>query len=1205
MERRQFLGIVRKSKLNTAAWRRGWRLLLLAGMFFVLGLGPLFAQFNVGSIVGTVTDTSGASISGATVTLINPATAEKQAVQTNGAGDYVFNSLRPAVYNLQVEFKGFATVLRENVILNVAERIKVDFSLQPGAVTQTVEVRSESPLLQPETSSISSVIAERTILDLPLEGRNVYELVRLVPGTTPQYDYGGHGDKQTSNFALSGGPGIGLNEISINGGRNLTNDFLLDDVPDTTMGYNGVAIVPPLDAVQEFNVLTNAMPAKYGRTGGGLITTVTKSGTNAFHGTVWEFLRNDELDANFFFNNATGQDLGEFKQNQFGATAGGPVFRNKTFFFGSYEGFRLERSSPLLLTVPTALMKQGDLSQIGVNLYNPFTTRPNPATGGYLRDQFMGCGGTTPNVICPSLFDPVSAKVLQYFPDQNLPGTVNNYIAQAGNNLSSDAWSVRIDHNFSERHRLFGRFSWDRQHLVGAKAIPNAADFNSNPFSNQHRGLTLSFTDSLSPSSILNVRYGLLRETQLNNSGSAGFDPTKLGFPASLVSQYETLMFPRFDVSGFTSLGTQYFTLVNRANTTQSLAANFSKVIGRHSIEVGTDLRLIQGALYQPGWPAGQFQFYGGYTNGPDPTAGLGNGNAFADFLLGATGTGYASYDAHWFFTNRYYAFYVQDDIKVSRKLTLNLGLRYDYESPLEDRYNQLSFVDFQHNIPLTLNPTTTAQLAATDPNLVPKPPFVGGVAFPGVGGLGKGVTVPVRSNFAPRLGLAYSATSKLVIRAGYGIIYPGSTADNSGNYPTIQGFNPITTDSAAPVDGLTPSSDPSRPYLLGNPFPNGLSPVVGSKLGLLTSLGNSNTGFARHDPHAYYQQWNFGVQRELPGNLLIDASYVGAQGVHVLDFTFPGYNGLPDKYLSLGDSLYNPLPNPFFGEVPNTSTIGCCNTVTRMQLLKPFPYFTTVVHQGFHRTSTSYNAFELKVQKRMSHGLGLLLSYTASKALDDDSSTNGGFAYLGANHQNPNNLRLDRSLNTNDRSQILVLSSIYELPFGRGKPFGSAVNPVLRQLIGGWEVSTILSFATGFPLPISCGGGVCQFPAIRPNLVGDPSQGTSGSNESRLNHWFNTDAFAIPTPFTYGNTPRDLPHTRGPGQANTDLSLVKNTRFGENYNVQFRAEFFNALNRPEFFIPGVAFYGSPAANLANNFGVITSQQNLPREIQFGLKFYW
>ncbi len=1208
------------------ALRLGGQITLLTGIYCLLWVTQAFGQANVGAIVGNVSDSTGASISGAMVTLINPATNERQPTQTNTVGEYGFNLVRPATYNISVEYKGFRTVVRENVILQVAEKIRVDFILVPGALTQTVEVKGASPLLQPETSSIGSVIAEHTIIDLPLEGRNVYELVKLAPGTTPAFNYGG-GERAsvTSNFALSGGPGIGLNEISINGGRNLTNDFLLDDVPNTTMGYNGVAVVPPVDAVQEFNVLTNAMSARYGRTGGGLITAVTKSGTNDLHGTGWEFLRNDNLDANDFFANQSGASLQEFKQNQFGATAGGPIIRNKTFFFGSYEGFRQTTGGQLFLTVPTDLQKKGDFSQtyttdpntgqlVLAKLYDPFTTRPS-GSGGFVRDQFMGCdpvNNPQPNVICPARFDAVGANLMQFFPEPNLPGEplthANNFVSQAGSTQLQDSFLIRIDHNISQSQRFFGRFSWDRQHLNPASVLGNIADFNANPFLNRHRGLTLSWTDTITPTTVLNVRYGLVRERQLNNSHSFGFDITQLGFPTSLKQQFEAPVFPRFDISGFTSLGTQFFTLVDRANTTQSLAANLSKVIGRHSIEVGTDLRLIQGALFQAGWPSGQFFFDAGFTNGPDPLAGENNGNGLASLLLGtiSNGANFASYDPHWFFTNRYYSFYVQDDIKVSRKLTLNLGLRYDYESPLSDRHNQLSFIDFKSQIPLTITPVDVS--AGLDPGLAsslgigqrPILPFIGGGAgFPGVNGIGSGVSLPQRKNFGPRIGLAYSIDAKTVIRTAYGIIYPGSTADNSGNFPTIQGFNPITTSVLAP-DGLTPVNLPDHSFLLSNPYPAGLRQVDGSSKGLLTSIGNSDTGFLRNDKHAYYQQWNFGIQRELPGNMLVEAAYVGAHSVHLQDYAGVSYDALPDKYLALGNSLFDSLPNPFFGVVPANSALGGSNTISRSQLLLPYPEFTGVTGQAGHRTSSTYNGLQLKTQKRMSRGISLLGSYTFSKTLDDDSATDGsvinGTPFV-TGHQDLNNLRADHSLSANDRSQVLTISSIYELPFGRGKPFGAgATNPAIRHLISGWEVNSILSFATGFPLGMFC--GYCTFPANRPNLAGNPDAGKKGSNESRLNDWLPSAAFAPNLPFQFGNVSRTLPHTRGPGQANTDFSLIKDTRIGERYNIQFRSEFFNFLNRPQF--------GQPNTTAGSiTFGQITSQVNLPRQIQFGLKLYW
>lgn len=1150
-----------------------------------------FAQTNVGAIFGHVVDQSGGAIQAGIVELLNPATNEKITVPTNERGDYVFNSVRPATYILSANAKGFKTAVREGVVLQVAEKISVDFTLTPGEVTQRVEVRAEAPLLQLGSSDIGTAVNTRTILDLPLEGRNVYELVALVPGTTPNQSYG----YQSGGSAnLSGGPGIGLNQISINGGRNLTNDFLLDDVANTTMGYNGVAIIPPLDAVQEFNVITNAPGARFGRTGGGLTTAVTKSGTNEFHGDVWEFLRNDKLDANNFFANSAGAAKPPFRQNQFGGTAGGPIIRNRTFIFGAYEGLRQATGGQLFLTVPTDLQRKGDFSQTFqqdgslYQIFDPFTTKQN-ADGSFSRLPFPG------NVISPNRFDPVAQNLLKYFPEPNLPGDpithANNYLSQAGFHNSTNLYLFRLDHNINDKQRIFARISYDRQTYQGGNVLGNIADFNSDPFSNHHKGLTLSYTNLLTTSTVLNIRYGLLREEQVNNSHSAGFDITSLGFPASVVNQYEAKMFPRFDIAGYTSLGTQYFTLVDRENTTHSLAASVSKVIGRHSIEAGMDLRLIQGALFQAGWPSGQFTFDPGFTNGPDPFGGEGNGNGLASLLLGTYGYGFASYDPHWFFSQRYYAFYAQDDIQVSRKLTMNVGLRWDYESPLADRYNQLSFVDPNGEVPLK-------GVKPVDPGLglglgpLPQPPYKGAVGFPGVGGIGKGVSLPVHNNWGPRVGFAYAINNKTVIRSAFGILYPGTTADNSGNYPTIQGFNPITT-PVDTADGVTPLNNTDRSGLLSNPFPNGLRPAIGNSLGPLTSVGDANVGFLRNDKQPYIEQWNFGVQRELPGDLLVETAYVGSHGVHLEDFAGAQFNVLPDKYLSLGNALFNSLPNPFYGVAPATSAIGASSTITLRQLLLPYPYFGSVVGQAGHIATSSYNGMQFKVQKRMSKGLSTLLSYTFSKMIDDASRTD---AWAGG-HQDFNNRRLDRSISSDDRSQVLNWSLIYELPFGRGKPLAGNFNvPVISQLISGWQVDSIMTFAKGIPLIINC--GICVYPATRPNLIGDPNQGASGPAEKRLNQWFNTNAFAVNEPFHYGNVSRTLPNTRGPGQANTNFSLIKETRFRERYRLQFRAEFFNMFNRVEFGMPDTNFGDS-------TFGVISSQVNIPRQIQFGMKMYW
>jgi len=1149
------------------------------------------AQTNVGSIFGHVVDASGGSVAGASLKIVDPATNETTRTLTDSQGDYVFNSVKPATYRVSAEHQGFSTIVRENVVLEVAKKIQVDFTLQPGTLTQEIQVTSTSPLLQPGSSDLGTVIASQTMEGLPLEGRNVYELVTLVPGATPQPNYG---YVSTAQSNLSGGPGIGLNQISISGGRNLTNEFLLDDVPDTTMGFNGVAIVPPLDSVQEFNVITNAPSAKFGRTGGGLTTAITKSGTNDFHGDLWEFLRNDKLDANNFFANASGAKLPPFRQNQFGGTLGGRILRNRTFFFGSYEGLRQASGGQTLLTVPTDLQRRGDFSQTYaqdgslIQIFNPFTTIQDPTTGAFSRQPFPG------NVIPVTMFDPVAKNLLQYFPEPTLPGDPvthsNNFLSQAGFHNSTNFYLGRIDHSITEKQRIFARLTYDNQDYNGSNVLGNIADFNSIPFGNVHKGASLSYTNVLNPTTVLDVRYGLLREEQNNRSGSQGFDISTLGFPDALKNEIELPVFPRFDIAGYTSLGTQYFTITDRNNTTNSLAANLSKVIGRHSIEVGLDLRVIQGALFQASWPAGQYQFSQGFTNGPDPNGGFANGNGFASFLLGTYADGFAAYDPHWFFSQHYYAFYVQDDIKVSQKLTVNAGLRWDYESPLSDRYNQLSFVDLNAAVPLQgVTPVDVGYgLGAR-----PQPPYTGAVGFPGTNGVGKGVTLPRYGGWGPRLGFAYSIDSKTVIRSAAAILYPGTTADNSGNYPTVQGFNPITS----PVDtanGFTPFDTPDRAGLLSNPFPNGLNPVVGSSLGPLTSVGNSNTGFLRNDHQPTVQQWNFGVQRELPDNLLIEAAYAGSHGVHLEDFSGAQYNVLPDQYLKLGNALFDSLPNPFYGVLPATSTVGASDTITREQLLLPHPYFTTVAGQAGHIATSNYNALQTKVQKRFSRGMSFLFSYTFAKSLDNASSTDSS---SGVGHQDLNRRSLDNSVSAFDRTHVANLSYIYELPFGRGRPLGgNRKMPVVSQLISGWKVSGITTWASGLPLPMTC--GICTFPANRADLIGDPSAGVSGSTVDRLSDYLNANAFSVNQSFAYGTAPRYLGSLRGPGQANTNLSIIKDTTFLERYRLEFRGEFFNIFNRVEFGLPDTT-YGD------TTFGQISTQVNIPRQIQFGLKLYF
>jgi hypothetical protein len=454
-------------------------------------------------------------------------------------------------------------------------------------------------------------------------------------------------------------------------------------------------------------------------------------------------------------------------------------------------------------------------------------------------------------------------------------------------------------------------------------------------------------------------------------------------------------------------------------------------------------------------------------------------------------------------------------------------------------------------------------------------------------------VTLARYGGWGPRLGFAYSIDNKTVIRSGAAILYPGTTADNSGNYPTVQGFNPITN----PVDtanGFTPFNNPARAGLLSNPFPNGLNPVVGSTLGPLTSVGNSNTGFLRNDKQPTVQQWNFGVQRELPENLLIEAAYVGSHGVHLEDFSGAQFNVLPDQYLSLGNALFDSLPNPFYGVLPASSTVGASNTITREQLLLPYPYFTGVTGQAGHIATSNYNALQAKVQKRLSKGVSFLFSYTFAKSLDNASSTDSS---SGVGHQDLNNRRLDDSVSAFDRTHVANLSYIYELPFGRGRLIGASLGvPALTQLISGWKISGITTWASGLPLPMTC--GICTFPANRADLIGDPAADVTGSTVHRLSDYFNTSAFAVNQSFAYGTAPRYLSSIRGPGQANTNLSIIKDTMFRERYRLEFRAEFFNLFNRVEFGLPDTT-YGD------TTFGQISTQVNIPRQIQFGLKLYF
>lgn len=1136
----------------------------------VLLFPPLVvSQTITASLDGTVQDASGAVVPGAKVRITQTATNAVVNVETGADGRYVAPALPAGPYAVQIEAAGFKTLHRTGIVLQVNQAARLDFVLELGAVTETVEVTGQAPLLDAANAAVGQVIENRSIVELPLNQRNPYSLILLAPG-------------------VSGSTGMTYNEVgfSVNGGRPGTNEILLDGIPSSPTAVQPVQVIsvfPSVDAVQEFKVQTNNYSAEFGRSGGGIINLIYKSGTNQLHGSAFEFLRNSRLDANNFFANRRGIPLGSFKRNQFGASGGGPVYipgkydgRNRTFFFVAYEGLRERSASNLLTSVPTALQRAGDFSQTLnaqgqlIRIYDPETTRGTGA--GFVREPFPA------NAIPASRFDPVARNVARYYPLPNGvgdPNTGRNNFAAAGTNPTTlNQLDTRGDQIINERHRLFLRVSWRNLNIGLPDYFPAEQLLAQGGMYQPQKSLGSAFdyTWTISPTFLTDFRAGFGRILLNFRPRSDGFDPTQLGLPAYIASNADRLMFPGFAPQGYFGLGNGGSDYRHNAFETYSVHLANTKVMPSHTLKFGFEMRLLRVNNFETGSASGNFTFDRSLTQGPDPNRATATaGDSFASLLLGLGSGGMMTKTFKDVATvSNYYGWYLADDWKATSRLTLNIGLRYELDLPRTERYNRMNYFDPLAPSPLA-GPTGLAGLR-------------GGLAFVGVDGRGPRQSPIDTNNWAPRIGFAYQATRKLVLRSAFGIFYAPSQMAAGG---TVGNFGwRSDTEYFGTLDGVTPNN------YLRNPFPNGLVPVPGSSLGLSSQIGSLVEAPLRDTVVPYSMSWNYDVQYELPKGILVEGSYVGQRGVK-LNESHRDYNlnQLRPEQLALGSKLQERVPNPFFGQV-TTGPLASA-TIPASFLMRAHPQFTVIYPLYKTGASSIYHALQIKAEKRFAAGLNLLLAYTAGKLIDDYSRT----AVVGrtAAPQNIYDRKGERSVSLGDVPQRLVMSYVYELPFGRGRRLGAAWAPLLDAFAGGWQLNGITTFQSGQPLTLATQDtSNSGTNLLRPNSTGRSAK-LEGPVVDRLNRYFDTSAFVQPAAFTFGNAGRALPDVRGPGVRNWDLSIFKNFRLMEGKKLQFRSELFNAFNTPQFDFPN--------SNLNNPlFGTISAQANTPRQIQFGLK---
>jgi hypothetical protein len=1154
---------------------------------FFLCLFTAWAQTPTGTLQGVITDETGGVIPGAKVLITNSETNETKELKTDALGRYVQPFLLPATYIITVEAQGFKKLRQENVKLDVAQNRSVDLRLSVGQVTEQVEVLATAPALETNTSTVGQVIENKRIMDLPLNGRSVFALANLTPGVNPT------GGGATPHM---GGARNAISEVQIDG--------MTDIAPENNIGINNRVYEPQVDSVEEFTVQVNALAAEYGRFGGGVINVVTKSGTNAFHGTAYDYLRNSKMDANNFFNNRAGRGKGVFKRNQWGGTAGGPVKipglydgKDKTFFFFGIETTNSRSLSVYTGTMPIDDWRRGDFSNLrnasgqAITIFDPTTVRESPAgSGQYIRDPFPG------NRIPSGRIDPVAANVVKYWPTPNTAPTnqytfANNFTNSGSAPSNSTRMDIRGDHNFRDNWRMFLRVSRQWGDGTPFNGFGNVATSSGDgPNTNTSTNISMDHTVSFSPTLIANFRFGYGRLTYNRLPFSNGMDLAGLGFPSNLVSAAarEGFEFPRFDFdSGHASLGQAGWTRFWHAPSVQSSTAALTKVLPRHTLKWGGEYRALFINFGQSGYPSSQYSFNRGWTQREINTSNAVEGYALASFLLGLSGSGQMTHDPIPASKSSYFAGYMQDDWRITSKLTLNIGLRYEVDRPRTERWDRYTVWDWSLPSPIAGKVPASGCADCGD--------LRGAMLLMDAKNRRQ---VPADSNnWGPRFGFAWNALSKTVIRGGWGITYAPSPLQAAGSTGAagMQGYRGST--------GVNTTFDSMRSIYtyLRNPFPDGFNFPPERANGAATELGFS-IGESLFDSarNPFIQQWSFNIQRELPGSMTVEVGYLGNRGWGLVDGDGgQNYSQVDPKYQSLGTGLQRLVPNPFYGIITAPTSSLSRQTIEYRQTLRPYSQYTSVSSFRKPIANSIYHGFTLRVDKRFSRGLSFLLSYTASKVRDDSSSAVGFLGPVASSRLNAYDRRLEWSLSSMDVAQRLVMSYVYEFPFGKGQKFFSGAPKGLNLLISGWQTNGILTFSSGTPIFIT---GVSNNTGLsgsgqRPNSTGKSAKISGGTKDERLNKWFDTSVFTQPAQFTFGNLARTLPDTRNPGIYNTELSFFKNTFFGPEgrLNLQYRVEMFNALNTPQWSGPTNGMF-------AGNFGQISGQAVGPRQIQMALK---
>ncbi len=1150
----------------------------------LLLISALNAQEFRASISGNVTDPTGAPVPGVRVVAQSVDREVEYPAVTNETGRYVTPFLSPGSYRLRVEKEGFKPILREGITVSAVDRVNLNISLEVGAVSDRITVTADAPLLQTETAVRSGTIGAKMIQDIPTSGRNLFQFQYSLPGVTKASNYWG-------NFELYAFGNI--NAVSINGGRVGENEILLDGVT-STRGSRSASFAPGLQAIEEVNVITNTYDAQYGRVGGGTTSINLRTGTNQIHGELFEFFKNDKLISNGYSRNSAGVRKPAYRNNTYGFRLDGPVYlpkvldgRNKLFWMLSLEGLRERNPQTQLWTIPTAAQRGGDFSQLTDNagrqigIFDPLTTAAAPG-GGFTRQQFPG------NVIPRARLNPVATNALGFFPAPNrasegLDGQ-NNYLFINSSRNEYDQWLGKMDWAVSQKSRLswrYGQTPWEN--FARVQWGTNAAEPSTEaPSTRIARNWGADWTYTINPSTVFNLRGGLARyEGFSGNIFGRDFDPTQLGFPSALVAQFDVKQYPRFNFTGnnYSSLGSTR-TANYETQDTYSMQPNVMMLRGKQTWRFGAELRRYNSNTHQPGASSGTFNFGRNWTQRNPQQADALSGNEIASFLTGAITSGNVEKNIWPAYRNSYGALYFQNDWKILRNLTINLGLRWDYEGPIVERFNrQVRGFAFDQTSPL--------QSRVQGLNLR------GGLLYAGTSGAERESFLRDRNNWQPRVGVAWQFMDKWVMRGGYGLSYLGQNAAGPDT-----GFSQPSSVIPSTDNNLTPASFINDPFPRSL-FPTGLLQPIGSSQGLATNLGLGVAAQYLDRPLPYSHQFSFGLQRTLFNQWLVDASYSGNLTEKLplnLGLNFIPTNELTRLPVAQRPAYFNEqLPNPMRGLLPGSGLNG--NTLPRSALLNAYPHFGGVTITNVPIGRQNYHSLQTKATKRYSNGFAAQAAYTWSKTLESTNLLNAQDTDLG----NLLNTRLEQRLQQWDLPHTFSGLVTYELPFGKGKAMFANINKVGQAFIGGWNLNVQYLVRSGMPFDFPNAAPLEARSAALTEDQRNERARTAGRDKFNpfFDKYYDNTLFprAAQAPFTLRDFPTRFPDVRSRYLQSWEVSAYKEFRFFERVRWQIRADLQNAFD--------YAYFGAQASNNVTDprFGQLNpAQNNATRQVVLVMK---